>query len=125
MMTPSDQYRARSDLLDIAKKASNLLPYGAWMLKDGGIVLFGRGHRALFEYRPDSGVQLVPQSEQRKWRHGIDRQVYFYNDWCSPRRNRATLEKCLRCLVEWTLRAIERGGSLEREPFLPRAVHEF
>ena len=110
-----------SPLLEIARKSSNLLPHGAWTLNDGTVVLFSRGHRALFEYRRGV-VRTVPYDEQRARRVGIVRHATF---WCSPRQNQAMRERCLLCVLDWTFRAIDGTDCWPKAPYMPEPLHEF
>lgn len=67
------------------------MPYGAWTMSDGNLVLFNRSYQPIWYIR--SGETPIPMN--REDRMTWELQIYFYRDDNSPWKNRHTLKICL------------------------------
>jgi hypothetical protein len=88
------------DKADIKDQHSEL-PYGVWRRHDGSEVLFNRSYSPLYErastYATDN---ICPHPVGRwVWINDIDKEIFFYNDSCSPNRKdatgRETIKRCM------------------------------
>jgi hypothetical protein len=74
------------------------LPYGVWRTWDGCTVLFDRKYRPIFCRSLDG---RVTRDDPARWVPGIRLACWFYDDACSPRRNRETLRRVWEIQCRW------------------------
>jgi len=60
-------------------------PYGAYILKDGSEVLYARDYTPMVK-RDVTRTQLT-EVPANTWVRDVSHQIYFYNDYTSPRLN--------------------------------------
>jgi hypothetical protein len=76
--------------------------YGCYFCSDGTAVLFCRRYRPMF--RLDRHGRVTADDPDR-WVHGILGKIWFFDDSCSPRRNREIRRRVKLLQQRWTAAA--------------------
>jgi hypothetical protein len=85
----------------LTKKPKNglrtTLPYGAYLCADGRIVLFDRDYRPMFERVGSETTEAHPG----EWVRTVVENMWFYDDYATPRTSRAIAKKCRAVLADF------------------------
>ena len=82
---------------------ANELPYGMYICKNGAEVLYNRSYQPIIGRC--GGVFVYP--DLNSWVGDVAKQVWFYDDGCSARRNKKTRDRC-----KEVLEVFKRNGDI-------------